>query len=230
MNYTQSELIELIENCEKELDVNQLINIFEINKCDKNEIESVSKAIRSNISKIIEKFYIFVEKREDLATFFTGPEHIEKMKLSFSISFERIVVPEIDKNYLRSRLKIGLVHQRIGLPEISYLEGLTELQKIMCSFIGEGCNTVLKPFFNLERFLTLYAYSKAQKLQIKKNEMKYKELIRMTIHDINNPLMVLLPQIQKSKKVLETIEKSITKINDTTKSSRNIYEEINLDD
>lgn len=70
---------------------------------------------------MIDDFYRHLLSFEDTRAFFTDPEvlaHVQNMQKAY---FMRLTQGHYDQDYVANRVKIGAIHERIGLPVKSYL-------------------------------------------------------------------------------------------------------------
>ncbi|MGR8941308.1 MAG: protoglobin domain-containing protein [Gammaproteobacteria bacterium] len=88
---------------------------------DTQNLLSINPIAQEYADPVIEAFYEHLLAFEETRVFFQNPELLERVKLSQKIYFSRLTQGDYDKAYIEDRLKIGVVHERIGLPIKAYL-------------------------------------------------------------------------------------------------------------
>ena len=88
---------------------------------DIKELMSIHALAEQYADPVIEAFYQHLLSFEETRSFFQDPKLLERVKRSQKDYFRRLTQGEYDKAYIEDRLKVGAVHERIGLPVKSYL-------------------------------------------------------------------------------------------------------------
>ncbi len=94
---------------------------LELGEEDVLELEGIDELAQQYADPVIEAFYKHLLSFEETRGFFQDPRLLERVKHAQKAYFRRLTQGECDKAYIEDRLKIGAVHERIGLPVKSYL-------------------------------------------------------------------------------------------------------------
>jgi rsbT co-antagonist protein RsbR len=84
-------------------------------------LRSVNEVAEAYADPVIEEFYRHLLSFEDTRVFFRDPrvlDHVKRMQREY---FLRLTQGDYDSDYIENRLRIGAVHERIGLPVKTYL-------------------------------------------------------------------------------------------------------------
>jgi rsbT co-antagonist protein RsbR len=94
---------------------------LELGEADEKELLSIDPAAQAYADPVIEDFYKHLLAFEETRVFFQDPQVLERVKRAQKRYFARLTQGGYDKDYIEDRLKIGAVHERIGLPMKAYL-------------------------------------------------------------------------------------------------------------
>jgi rsbT co-antagonist protein RsbR len=96
-------------------------DFLEFNDEDVKRLTGVNDVARRYADTVIDDFYAHLLSFEDTRAFFSDPHVLEHVKSMQKEYFLRLTQGNYDLAYTRNRLKIGAIHERIGLPVKSYL-------------------------------------------------------------------------------------------------------------
>ena len=88
---------------------------------DVARLAGIHDVARRYADAVIDEFYRHLLAFEDMRAFFPDAQVLERVKSLQREYFLRLTQGNYDLAYVRNRLKIGAVHERIGLPVKSYL-------------------------------------------------------------------------------------------------------------
>jgi len=114
-----AQFAETLEMTEQELV--QRKDFLEFGDADVKALTGVNDLARRYAGSVIEDFYKHLLSFEDTNAFFKDPQvlqHVQNMQKEY---FLRLTQGNYDLAYTQNRLKIGAIHERIGLPIKSYL-------------------------------------------------------------------------------------------------------------
>jgi rsbT co-antagonist protein RsbR len=94
---------------------------LEIGDKDIQELMSIDPIAQKYADPVIEDFYKHLLAFEETRVFFQDKNLLERVKHAQKSYFARLTQGNYDKAYIEDRLKIGAVHERIGLPVKAYL-------------------------------------------------------------------------------------------------------------
>ena len=84
--------------------------------------------IAKNLSGIIKNFYDFMTKFSEVSAIIGDAETMRRLSSAMNMYVLDLFDGHYDENYVNKRLRIGLVHKRIGVPPELYLAGIYQLQ------------------------------------------------------------------------------------------------------
>jgi rsbT co-antagonist protein RsbR len=94
---------------------------LELGEADEKELLSIDPIAQAYADAVIDDFYKHLLAFEETRAFFQDPQVLERVKRAQKLYFARLTQGNYDKAYIEDRLKIGAVHERIGLPVKAYL-------------------------------------------------------------------------------------------------------------
>lgn len=94
---------------------------LELGEEDIKELQGIDPVAKAYADPVIEDFYKHLLNFEETRVFFQDRQLLERVKRAQKRYFSRLTLGNYDKNYIEDRLKIGAVHERIGLPVKAYL-------------------------------------------------------------------------------------------------------------
>jgi len=94
---------------------------LELGDADIQELTSINQLAKEYADPVIEAFYEHLMSFEETKVFFQNPELLERVKRAQKAYFYGLTQGTYDTAYIEDRLKIGAVHERIGLPIKAYL-------------------------------------------------------------------------------------------------------------
>jgi len=84
--------------------------------------------VAKNLSGIIKNFYDFMTTFNEVSTIIGDAETMRRLSSAMNMYVLDLFDGHYDENYVNKRLRIGLVHKRIGVPPELYLAGIYQLQ------------------------------------------------------------------------------------------------------
>jgi rsbT co-antagonist protein RsbR len=94
---------------------------LELGDEDIRELMSINPLAQDYADPVIEDFYKHLLSFEETRVFFQNAEVLERVKRAQKAYFSRLTEGNYDKAYIEDRLKIGAIHEHIGLPVKAYL-------------------------------------------------------------------------------------------------------------
>ncbi len=102
-------------------ELEQRLRFLELGEADEDRLTSINDLARRYNDSVIEDFYQHLLSFPDASAFFADPQTLERVKNLQKEYFLRLTQGSYDVAYSQNRLRIGAVHERIGLPVKSYL-------------------------------------------------------------------------------------------------------------
>jgi len=185
-------------------------------------LESVNELAKRYADPLIEDFYRHVLAFEETRAFFSDPEvlaHVQNMQKAY---FKRLTQGNYDQDYVANRVKIGVIHERIGLPVKSYfgmycfyLRAVLERLREECNDEPERAFTVFNSLMKLTFFdmgLAIDTYIESRERTIQGQQEAIRELSTPVL--LLRPGLLLLPIIglidnQRARQLTEQLLYSV---------------------
>jgi len=185
-------------------------------------LESVNELAKRYADPLIEDFYRHVLAFEETRAFFSDPEvlaHVQNMQKAY---FKRLTQGNYDQDYVANRVKIGVIHERIGLPVKSYfgmycfyLRAVLERLREECKDEPERAFTVFNSLMKLTFFdmgLAIDTYIESRERTIQGQQEAIRELSTPVL--LLRPGLLLLPIIglidtQRARQLTEQLLYSV---------------------
>lgn len=84
--------------------------------------------VAKNLSEIIKNFYDFMTRFSEVSSIIGDAETMRRLSSAMNMYVLDLFDGHYDEEYVNKRLRIGLVHKRIGVPPELYLAGIYQLQ------------------------------------------------------------------------------------------------------
>ena len=113
---------------------------------DEKRLLVFKSLIAKNLSGIIKNFYDFMTSFSEVSSIIGDAETMRRLSSAMNMYVLDLFDGHYDENYVNKRLRIGLVHKRIGVPPELYLAGIYQLQlnlhntMALCKFDEEKIN------------------------------------------------------------------------------------------
>lgn len=115
----EKSLMEEIGLTEREIE--QRKAFLELGDNDIEELVSINNLAQDYADPVIEDFYKHLLAFEETRAFFQDPKLLDRVKRSQKDYFSRLTQGDYSKEYVEDRLKVGAIHEHIGLPVKAYL-------------------------------------------------------------------------------------------------------------
>ena len=135
MDRTNKTLLEQMHINEFEID--QRKNLFYLGKEDITALQSAKKVIEQNIDDIVDRFYEQQTSIPEIALIIGDADTLKRLKQAQHQYLIDLFSGLYDMDYVNNRLRIGLVHKRIGVDPKLYLSGIYTLKSILIDVLSE---------------------------------------------------------------------------------------------
>lgn len=147
--------------------IDEMLKLLELNGHDNVTADTLqNKVIKPNNEVIIDEFYFYLQQHQEFSEYFSPGEQLSELKKTQQAYLHTLGVDFRSPDYFEERLKIGVTHQRIGMPPRLYECAYSKLKEIIThristEFDGAEENT-LRHFLNriiaLDMSLALESY------------------------------------------------------------------------
>jgi len=170
---------------------------LELDDEDAGRLRAVHEQLKASRHHFADAFYDHLAGFEPLRAWLDDEEKLKRLKSAQANYFDALTAGSYDDDYVRERLRVGVVHQRIGLEPAWYLGAyrkyLAEIQKMLWELLGHDPEAFLKTsdailkVVNFDIGLALDTYFEADTQEI----LEHKEYAEQIIHAMPSGLMVL---------------------------------------
>src|SRR3981081_3238711 len=167
---------------------------LEFEASDEARLKAVNELARNYAEPVIEAFYKHLVSFADTKAFFANPATLERVKRLQVQYFLRLTQGSYDADYVEERLKIGAVHERIGLDVKYYLGSynlyLREVATRLFSAYPDDVDTAIEAYLPLIKLVFLdiglaidtYIFQRERTISLQQEEIaqqRSKELERL---------------------------------------------------
>jgi len=124
-----------------EFEIDQRKSLFYLEKQDVAALKSAKKLLDSHVDDIVDRFYEQQTSIPEIALIIGDAGTLERLKEAQHKYLIDLVSGQYDMQYVNNRLRIGLVHKRIGVDPKLYLSGIYTLKSILFEVISENIET-----------------------------------------------------------------------------------------
>lgn len=199
---------------------------FELGPADAERLRESRTIVEANVDDVVEQFYAHLLRFPPLADLLHAePERIEKLKGLQRAYFLSLTDGRLDAEYFDGRLKVGNVHQRIGLDPVWYIGAFSRFLRLAVHAIvdasgeGHGLLPVLDAlvksvFLDMSLAMRTYIYGgfvarevatelqhaadvAEEALRVRAETERLKDdLASMIVHDLKNPVNGISMMVQ----------------------------------
>ncbi|MGV1100653.1 GGDEF domain-containing protein [Thiovibrio sp. JS02] len=191
MKLTDMTLGEQLKMTERE--IKRRLELLALGEKEKQKLRDCKPLIAPIVDDLAEKFYAQQLEEEEIASLIGDAETLARLKKHLCRYILALFDGEYGMEYVLSRLRIGLVHKRIGVPPKLYVSSFRNLLSLLRQqlFTGKGGGGDCKDrfealekimFFDLELVFDTYIYSLMEELARGKKELEvYAESLEKTV-------------------------------------------------
>ncbi|MDH4333147.1 MAG: GGDEF domain-containing protein [Desulfobulbaceae bacterium] len=191
MKLTDLNLGEQLKLTDRE--IRRRLELFALTQQDIDELVGMKPVVAANINELVESFYAGQVAVEEIARRIGDSETLARLKNHMARYILTMFDGEYGMEYVLSRLRIGLVHKRIGVPPKLYVPSFrnlfTRLREVIlgnnsdcgaCRHRTDALEKIM--FFDLELVFDTYIYSLLEELERGKKELEeYAESLEETV-------------------------------------------------
>jgi diguanylate cyclase (GGDEF)-like protein len=132
--------------------IDEMLALLEFSEKDHDIAEMLHQSVmRSKLDNIVESFYEYLQQHREYTEYFKEGEQLTGMVESQTNYLKTLGVNYHSPDYFESRLQIGVIHNKIGLPPRLYECAYTKLKELITGFLPEMMEENLK--IKIIRFL-----------------------------------------------------------------------------
>ena len=143
-------------------------------------LKTLHQRLRGRSADFIEDFYRHLENFDETRALLDDPATVERLKRSQAAYFDSLTVGDYEWDYVRNRLRVGVVHERVGLEPQWYIGAynkyLSGLLPYVWRLMGPDERTVIETIRALQKIvlfdmgLALETYIHADRLRLQEAE------------------------------------------------------------
>ena len=192
MKLTDQNLGEQLKLTDRE--IRRRLELFAITQQDIDELVAMKPVVAANINVLVEAFYAGQVEVAEIARRIGDAETLSRLKKHMARYLLTMFDGEYGMEYVLSRLRIGLVHKRIGVPPKLYVPSFRNLfTRLRTVILGNnpsecgGCRHRMDALekimlFDLELVFDTYIHSLLEELDHGKKELEeYAESLEETV-------------------------------------------------
>lgn len=129
MKPTDQTLMEQIKITDREIE--QRLGYLKLNKQDLQKIVQAKPIISKEIDTIVKEFYDYLISYDEVCRIIGDSESLTRLNNYIRQYILELFDGKYDADYVQSRLRIGLVHKRIGVPPKFYIMAVKHLLNLL---------------------------------------------------------------------------------------------------
>lgn len=114
-----------------DVEIARRLDLLALTRQELNLLSSLKSIIDQEINTIVEKFYSSQLKHEEIALLIGDSDTLNRLRIAQKKYILDLFSGHCDSLYVNNRLRIGMVHKRIGVEPKLYLAGIRSLKEIL---------------------------------------------------------------------------------------------------
>jgi len=152
LNFTDKTLLEKMKITQ--IEISDRLNILGLKKQNFEILFENKHLIENNINFIIEEFYLKQTQNDEIAQLIGDLDTLKKLKSAQHGYILELFSGCYDQNYVNNRLRIGMVHKRIGVDPKLYMTAMSDLKYILNRELKKSSDNVVLLIESLDKLLT----------------------------------------------------------------------------
>ncbi|TCS35655.1 PAS domain S-box-containing protein/diguanylate cyclase (GGDEF)-like protein [Paucimonas lemoignei] len=165
-------------------EIDQRKAFLELGETDIDLLQRIHKLLQDDKEGFSDAFYQHLVEFPEMRTLLPDAETMARLRAAQSAYFDRLTAGDYGQDYIRNRLKVGVVHQRIGLEPKWYIGAyrkyLSELLPILWRMLADQPETFLAAYdaalkvvsFDMGLALDTYAQAAQQEVVQHRNYLQ----------------------------------------------------------
>ncbi|MEB2398569.1 EAL domain-containing protein [Parapusillimonas granuli] len=170
---------------------------LELTDDDARRLRLVNERLRGHYHRLADAFYDHLTSFDQLRKLLGADEQLARLKHVQSAYFHSLMAGDYGADYVRDRLRVGLVHQRIGIEPKWYLGAyrkyVAEMQRLLWELLGDDpdeflatCNALIKVVcFDISLALDTYFQADTEEI------LEHKEYAEQIVATMPSGLMMI---------------------------------------
>ncbi|MDH4200054.1 MAG: GGDEF domain-containing protein [Spirochaetia bacterium] len=232
MNITDSTLLEQLRITDR--DIKRRLELLSFTDKDAANLLKYKPLISENIETIVEDFYKNQVEIPEISRLIGDAETLARLKKHMRKYILDIFDGRYLEDYVQSRLRIGMVHKRIGVTPKLYISAIRNLQRLLLHFITlnpekeskfvncPACNSEVESLqkiilFDLELVFDTYIHSLMEDVRQSNDDLElYTQSLEETINQRTKDLQLLarkdsLTDLLNQKSFYEELKRELSR-------------------
>jgi len=120
------------------MEISRRKNMLSFSEADAELLKGAKGIILKNIDDIVGEFYETQTAIDEIALLIGDADTLHRLKMAQRKYILDLFDGYYDLEYVNNRLRIGLVHKRIGVEPTLYLSAVNTMKSIICRVLGEN--------------------------------------------------------------------------------------------
>lgn len=207
-----------------QLDASELekrLAYFEITDADLERLAASRGMAKERMDEVVEGFYDLIMAHPGPAAFMDDPDRVRRLKRTQKSYFLDLFAGKVDLDYVEDRLRVGFVHERIGLPLKWYMGSYSRYLALAMNALLETYDPMqaVEHFLSLQKLvffdatLAIDTYVAAQLDTLKRHQRAIRELSTPVIEVHES--VILLPLVgtvdsHRAQQIMEAVLFQVT--------------------
>jgi diguanylate cyclase (GGDEF)-like protein len=133
---TNQSLLEQMRISDSE--IHNRLNLVDMTTQRIDALKSALNLVEENVDKIVQEFYASQLQIDEIAILIGDADTLSRLKSAQRQYILDLFSGKYDAQYVNNRLRIGLVHKRIGVEPKLYLSGINTLKELLSNLLSEN--------------------------------------------------------------------------------------------
>lgn len=133
---TNQSLLEQMRISDSE--IHNRLNLVDLTNQRIEALKSVLSLVEENVDKIVHDFYASQLQIDEIAILIGDADTLSRLKSAQRQYILDLFTGKYDAQYVNNRLRIGLVHKRIGVEPKLYLSGINTLKELLTKLLTQN--------------------------------------------------------------------------------------------
>lgn len=201
------------------IDISNFSDLFNIDDEYANAVEKLKPLVHAKRFEIMNKFYDFLESKNNLAAFFTDDNHVSSVKSKTMSYLSFVFNTNFNKDFFKTHARVGFIHFKIGLDEVYYESSMHHLEKAILDATSSSSpedtlaySKAISKAVSIAKYITLRAYHYYTYRFLEIMEENHTELLKSIYHSTSNQVAVIDGVLKFLKNKPERLEKELERL------------------
>jgi heme-based aerotactic transducer len=216
-------------------DVKERLDMIKLTEADMAVLQRIKPLMERHLQAVIDDYYSSLMKVSKLKAIIYMHSSVERLKGTMRRHLLEILEGRVDPSFMEKRIRIAVMHNKIGLEPKWYMAAFEKLQSSFMEHLyrelashadREVATATISRMFNFEQQVVLDAYEKEHIQERESQYEKVKEELKRNLALISSELAALTEQTSASVEELVStsneVNRSLSMSVDQSKDSRGL--------